>query len=329
MSKTKVGIIIPTPLRSTLFAAADIARLEDITEVVYNNTDKHLTVQEAAQLLAGCRIGIGSWGTPYPDADLTPACPNLSLWVHAAGTVKRMFGPHLEGRDLTIASCAPAIAENVAEITLGQLIIGLKRTLENGAKNRLGKTGKPTNSRSLAACTIGVIGASQVGRRTIRNLAPFGPKVLLFDPYMTQEAAAELGVEKVEDLTEICRRSDAVTSHVPATPATENIFGAEQFQAMPDDAVFVNTARGASVDENALIAELKKGRLFAFLDVSAPEPTADDSPFRSLPNVVYTSHIAGGADAKIGAQAVDDITAFLDGRSPVMAVTPDMLERIA
>ena len=329
MPRPKVGVVIPAPLRATLFSPADIARLEKIAEVVYNDTDQHLDTAQAAAHLADCRVGIGSWGTPYPDAELLPACPALKLWVHAAGTVKRMFGPHLEGRDLTIASCAPAIAENVAEITLGQLIIGLKRTLENGGANRNGRTGKPANSRSLAACTIGVVGASQVGRRTIRNLKPFGPKILLCDPYVSAEEAASLGAEKVEDLTELCRRIDALTSHVPATPSTNKIFGAEQFKALPDDAVFVNTARGASVDEDALIAELEKGRLFAFLDVSDPEPTADDSPLRRLPNVVYTSHIAGGADFKIGAQAVGDIEAFLEGREPAMAVTPDMLERIA
>ena len=83
------------------------------------------------------------------------------------------------------------------------------------------------------------------------------------------------------------------------------------------------------IDEDALIAELAKGRLFAFLDVSAPEPAADDSPLRKLPNVVYSSHITGGPGTNIGRQAVDDIAAFLRGEQPTCVVTEDMLDRLA
>lgn len=101
--------------------------------------------------------------------------------------------------------------------------------------------------------------------------------------------------------------------------------GGPEFQAMRDDAVFINTARGVCVDEAALVAELEQGRLFAFLDVTWPEPPAADSPFRRLPNVVYTSHIAGPESANLGHQAVNDIAAYLQGGSPMAIVTEDML----
>jgi phosphoglycerate dehydrogenase-like enzyme len=329
MHPARIGVVIPTPLRAQLFAPADIARLNELGAVSWTESAQQLSVEEAIELLVDCAIGLGSWGTPSPDAQLLEGCPQLRLWVHAAGSVKRMFGPHLEGRDLLIASCGPAIAEDVAEITLGQLIIGLKRTLENAAANRAGPTPKPANGRTLAASTVGVIGASQVGRRVIRNLQPFEPRILLYDPFITDDQVRELGVERIADLLELCGESHAVTLHTPALPATEKLLGAAQFQAMRDDAVFVNTARGMCVDEEALIAELEKGRLFAFLDVSFPEPAAPDSPFRRLPNVVYTSHIAGSPDFKIGRQAVDDIAAFLQGKQPLLAVTADMLERSA
>ncbi|MFC1719293.1 hydroxyacid dehydrogenase [Candidatus Poribacteria bacterium] len=329
MGKKKVGVIIPTGATAGLFSPDDIDRLNDLANVVWTDSSEQLSVQEAIELLADCEIGVGSWGTPWPNEELVNACPRLKLWVHSAGSVRRMIGPHLEGRDIMIASCAPAIAENVAEITLGQLIIGLKRTLDNAAANRLGRARKPDNTKALGASTIGVIGASQVGRRVIRNLKPFGPRILLYDPFVSAEEAQELGVELYADLAEMCGQSDAVTLHAPALPSTEKMLGAKEFQAMPDDGVFVNTARGMSVDEAALIAELEKGRLFAFLDVSSPEPAADDSPFRKLPNVIYTSHLAGGADFKIGKQATDDIERFLKGESPMMVVTADMMDRVA
>ena len=325
----RVGVIIPAGLRRDLFRSADEERLNGLADVTWTGSARNLSVPEAVSLLSNCHVGVGSWGTPHPDAELMEGCPKLELWVHGAGTVKHMFGPHLAGRRMTIASCAPAIAESVAEITLAQLIVGLRRTLENGAANRAGPATRPQNSRTLAQSTVGVIGASLVGRRVVRNLRPFSPRILLYDPYLCGEAAAELGVEPVSDLVELCSRSDAVTLHTPALPATGNLMGARQFRAMRDDAVFINTSRGMCVDEEALTDELEKGRLFAFLDVSNPEPAAPDSPLRRLPNAVYNSHVAGGRDWKIGRQVVDDIEAYLNGGSPLHPVTADMLERIA
>ena len=329
MGRAKIGVVIHLPLREELFSPEDKARLEALGEVVWTDSPAPLTVEEAIARLADCEVGVGSWGTPRPDPVLLPACPKLRLWEHVAGSVKGMFGPHLEGRDLVIASCAAAIAENVAEVALGELIVGLKRILENAAANRAGRGPKPANSKPLHSSVIGVIGASQVGRRLIRLLKPFAPTILLYDPYVSAAEAAQLGAQKVSDLVELCARSNAVTLHAPALPSTAKMLGAREFGAMRDDTVFINTARGRCVDEAALIAELEKGRLFAFLDVSEPEPAAEDSPLRRRPNVVYTSHIAGQADFKMGQQAVDDIAAFLGGGSPRMAVTAEMLERVA
>ena len=98
---------------------------------------------------------------------------------------------------------------------------------------------------------------------------------------------------------------------------------------MRDDAIFINTARGACVDEAALIAELSAGRLFAFLDVTDPEPTPIDSPLRHLRDVLLTSHIAGPKSKRIGHQVVNDIEAYLRGESPTHVVTADMIDLIA
>jgi phosphoglycerate dehydrogenase-like enzyme len=326
---TRIGVIIPEPLRERIFSRRDRERLDALGEVRWKEGAEHLSVEEAAEFLAGCTVGVGSWGTPHPCEELLALSPELKLWEHVAGSVKHMFGPHMDGRDLTIASCAPAIAECVAEITLGQLIVGLKRVLENVALNRRGKTPQPSNSKTLCEATVGIAGASHVGRDVIRLLKPFGSRILLYDPYVSAEEAKELGTEKVDDLVALCARSDAVSLHTPALESTSHIMGEKEFQAMPDDGVFINTSRGMCVDETALIAELEKGRLLAFLDVSDPEPADDDSPLRRLPNAFYTSHIAGLGHHKMGGQAVDDIAAFLQGRSPLLAVTEDMLDRIA
>jgi phosphoglycerate dehydrogenase-like enzyme len=127
----------------------------------------------------------------------------------------------------------------------------------------------------------------------------------------------------------LCTTSDVVSLHVPLLPETTNLLSTREFQSMRDDTIFINTARGACIDEAALIAELQKGRLFACLDVSSPEPAAPASPLRTLPNVMYTSHIAGPPSFTLGRQAVDDIEKYVNGGEPLYIVREEMLERIA
>jgi phosphoglycerate dehydrogenase-like enzyme len=325
----KIGIIVHVSLRKLLFSDADQARLEKLGDVKWTQSDVPLTSEQAAELLRDADIAIGSWKSPVPDEQLLAACPKLQLWEHAAGSVKMMFGPQLRGRNLIIASCAPALAEQVAEFTLGLLMVGLKRVWPNAMLNRVGVTPKPTDASSLAYSTVGIIGASQAGRRVIDRLQPSGARILLYDPLVDAAEADALGVRKVEDLLDLCRSSNAISLHAPLLATTRKMLGAAHFQSMRDNAIFINTARGGCVDEAALIVELQRGRLFAFLDVTDPEPASIDSALRRLPNVVLTSHIAGMADFAIGRQAVDDVEGFLKGGRPKFVVTEQMLDRIA
>ena len=329
MSRTRIGVVIHTSLRDRLFSQEDQARLNALGDVTWTDSVDPISVEEACALLADCEVGVGSWRTPYPTAELLAACPRLRLWEHVAGTVKHMFGPHLHGRNLTIASCKTANADSVAEMTIGEIILGLRRVFPNAAANREGPVGKPANLKLLWGSTVGVIGASEVGKRVIRLLQPFGCSILLYDPFVSEEQATGMGTSLVHDLVELCAHSDAVTLHTPDLPSTQGIVGAREFKAMRDDAIFINTARGRCIDEAALVAELERGRLFAFLDVSWPEPALADSPLRRLPNVVYTSHIAGPETPNLGHQAVNDIAAFLAGGRPAYVVSEAQLPMTA
>lgn len=329
MDRARIGVVIHRKLRETLFSAEDQARLNGLGEVLCTESDDPISTSAACDLLKDCDIAVGSWQTPYPTAELLKGCPKLRLWEHAAGTVKHFFGPHLNRCNLMIASCKTAIADCVAEMVVGEIVLGLRRVFENAAENRKGPCPKPERLKVLLTSTVGVIGASEVGKRVVRLLRPFGCRILVYDPYVTEAQAREMGVALIQDLPTLCAQSDAVTLHTPNTPACYHLLGAQEFQAMQDDAVFINSARGDCIDETALIAELEKGRLTAFLDVSSPEPAAKDSPLRSLPNVIYTSHIAGPPSFHIGKQAVDDVAAFLQGKRPLCVVTADQLDTIA
>ncbi|MCC5788066.1 MAG: hydroxyacid dehydrogenase [Opitutales bacterium] len=328
--KPIIAVLIHQPLQDQLIASADRERLEALGEVRWWKEARPAEAEEAVELLRDCTCAIGSWGTVHPGNEgLLKQCPDLCLWVHAAGSVKRFFTPEVRERDqLKISSCKDAIGTGVAEQTVACAIMGLRNWMGNAGANRLGQAGKPAGMRLLGESVVGLIGASVVGRLVIEQLRPIGCPVLMYDPYLKDEEAAAMGVEKVEDLTDLCRRSDVVSLHTPLLPATENLLQAAHFQAMSDDTVVINTSRGGCLDQEALQAELEKGRLHAFLDVTSPGTLPDEHPLRKLPNCHLTSHIAGPPSSLIGRQAVDDVAAVLRGGQPRSLITPAILEHI-
>jgi phosphoglycerate dehydrogenase-like enzyme len=154
--------------------------------------------------------------------------------------------------------------------------------------------------------------------------------ILLYDPYVGEEQARSMGVVKVE-LDELVQEADVISLHAPALPATYHMIDARRLSMMKDDALIINTARGSLIDEEALIRELEKGRFFAFLDVTDPEPPAPDSPLRRLPNVVVTPHIAGCIEncTRMGERAVEELRRFFAGEPPLNPITRDALDRVA
>jgi phosphoglycerate dehydrogenase-like enzyme len=136
--------------------------------------------------------------------------------------------------------------------------------------------------------------------------------VSVFDPYLTDDDARDLGVRRVE-LDELMATSAVVSVHAPDIPETRHMIDARRLALLPDGATLINTARGALVDTDALVAELATGRIDAVLDVTEPEPLPADHPLWSLPNVLLTPHIAGSMGnelSRLGDNAVAEIEAL-------------------
>lgn len=158
--------------------------------------------------------------------------------------------------------------------------------------------------------TVGLVGFGQIARTFQRRVAALDMHVLAYDPFISQERAAEFGAELVS-LEELLRRSDYVSIHVPLMEGTRGLINAEKLTLMKPTAYLINTSRGPVVDEAALIAALQAGQIAgAGLDVFEHEPLATDSPLLRLENVVVTPHTASYADEtfrimfrRVGAEA--------------------------
>jgi phosphoglycerate dehydrogenase-like enzyme len=185
--------------------------------------------------------------------------------------------------------------------------------------------------RLLGEQTVGLAGAGYIGRLLIRQLQAFHARICVYDPHLTPENADQLGVELV-GLDRLLSDSDIISLHVPSLPETRHMIGPAELALIRDGALFINTARGSLVDEAALIAELRTGRFTAVLDVYETEPLPEDSPLRSLPNVILSPHAAGHTKEtylRQGATAVDEALLFLSGRPLQHEVTKTMLPTMA
>jgi phosphoglycerate dehydrogenase-like enzyme len=271
------------------------------------------------EALRRAAVVVTGWGTP-PLAALATWMPErfaARLIAHTAGTVKRLVPVEALERGLRVTHANESLAEAVAEFTVGAIITARRQVLPAVARMKAGQPRVPlARQRELGGSTVGVIGASQIGRRVMRLLAPWQLTILLYDPYCPPAVAAEHGATPV-GLDELLRRGDIVTLHAPVTPETVGMLGAAQFAAMKDGALFVNTARGRLIDHDALLVQLQSGRIDAWLDVTDPtEPLPAGSPFFALENCVVTPHMAAitvEARQRQSRYTVDEALRFLRG----------------
>lgn len=294
-----------------------------------------LSAPEARATLAEAEILLTSWGAPRLDADVLAAAPNLCLVAHAAGTVKDLIDESFWERGILLSSAAAANAVPVAEFTLAAILFankGVLRLRDHYRDHRRWTLWTDVvpglgNYRR----TVGLVGASRIGRRVIELLRPHDLRVLVHDPYLTDDDAAVLGVETAE-LDPLLAASDVVSLHAPSLPETHHLLDARRLALLRDGATLINTARGALVDLDALTAELVGGRIDAVIDVTEPEVLPADSPLYELPNVLLTPHIAGSQGTetqRMATLAIDEIERFLDGEPLLHGVTRADLDRIA
>lgn len=317
-----------------LFDDAADARLRQLGEVVYQDRAENLTAAELAARIPGHAIVVTGWGTPTFDDAVLAAAADLQLIAHSAGTIRKLLPPPVFARGIRVTHAAGAIAPAVADFTLLLIMTMLRRVAHTDRILHAGggwDEAKPPMGDEIAGQRIGVVGAGYTGRQVIALLRAVGAEVWVYDPYLSEAGAAQLGVHKSE-LDDLFAQCSVVTLQAPVTDETMHMIGARQLHLLRDDAIFINTARGLLVDQAALRAELASGRIRAALDVFDPEPLPADDPLRRLDNVFLTPHIAGAsrqARRRQGNAMVDEIERFLKGEPLRYAVTEEMLATMA
>lgn len=238
---------------------------------------------------------------------------------------------------IVVANVPDASTDEVADHALA-LLLNLERQVADLDRAVRGDTWRAApaslqarriKSRRLNELTLGVVGLGRIGQGLVRRAAPLYRQILASDPFVTQ-APADLGTIELVSLPDLLQRSDHVSLHVPMSPSSRRLLGAEQLAQMPDGAILVNTARPGLVDESAVRAALMAGRLAgAGLDVTEREPLpAEDELLRITERLLLTGHSAAWsstANAALATASVDATVDLLADRRPTSLVNPEVL----
>lgn len=308
-------------------------RLRPLGPVRFRSHDKH---EEIARDLAWAEAVL-MWSWPPPTRESLAGAPKLKFSGHI--DLRRYSAEAMFERGIEVSVVKRCWSPAVSELALALVLACLRRTSNHheamwrGRETWLGVRDLPTqtnNERQLTGRTVGIVGFGAIGRRLAELLAPFQVKLFVHDPFVSPTTLEAAGA-KTMPLLPMMREAEIVVIAAAANAGSKHLISRREIAALRKNAIFVNTARAALVDQNALITRLKKGDLYAALDVFDPEPLPKNSPLRRLPNVYMTPHRAGGVLESVQRAAsmlVDEVTAFAAGQPRSHALSPAMVSSL-
>ena len=332
MSKPKGLFALDPPFFDLVYGGDNLRHLQGLVDVSGPSFSRE-EIMEQPELFRDVELLFSSWGAPRLDSAFLEAVPRLRAVFHAAGTVKPLVTDEFWDRQVPLATAAAANAVPVAEFTLAQIILSLKRTWWYIREIEQTLTYPDRNSHDAYGpgaygSVVGIVSLGRIGRLVREKLRILDVKVIVHDPFLTPERARELNVEAVS-LDELFYRSDVVTLHTPWLKETDAMISGRHLASMKRNATFINTARGRIVNEKEMIDVLvDRPDIFALLDVAWNEPPPKDSLLYRLPNVVLTPHIAGSLHdecRRLGRFMVEETERFLSGDNLRWNVTRDQI----
>jgi D-3-phosphoglycerate dehydrogenase len=252
----------------------------------YNTFGRRLTEEEISEQLSSGYVGL--------IAGLEPLTANVLIKAKGLRVIARV-GTGLDSVDLTVAkrlgisvlNTPDATTDAVAELTIGHMLSSLRGITMTDRRIRSGEW-SPYMGNLLKGKTVGIVGFGRIGHRVGQLVEAFGAAILIHD---SRESL--VSDPRWRDLESLCAGSDIVSLHTPLVEATQHLIGAKELSAMRCGAIILNVARGGLIDEHALAAALREGRIRAALDCFTNEPYQGE--LRTLDNVTMTAHMGSYA----------------------------------
>jgi glyoxylate reductase len=278
---------------------------------------QHLTVADAALTMVTDRIS----------AELMDGCPRLRIIANMAVGYDNVNPGDAASRGIWLTNTPGVLAQTTADFAFSLMLSAARNVTASDRDTRAGgwKTWSPTAflGPDIHGATLGIVGLGEIGEQVARRARGFEMRLLYASRSRKPALEADMGIAW-RSLDDLLAEADFVSMHVPLTPETRHMMGAAQFARMKPSAIFVNTARGTVIDQDALVAALRAGQVAgAALDVTDPEPLPLDHPLFGFPNVVITPHIASASlptRSRMAEMAAENIIAVLAGQEPINPV---------
>jgi len=276
--------------------------------------------ESQAEVLVTC------WGSPKVTAEVYEANPQLKYMCHVAGTVRPYVDREAIEGGLLVSNWGRVIARSVAEAALMMTLSGLRHTtrVQFELHARKGWRCEAAHTEGLFGQKVGLHGLGGIAQELVKLMAPFGCEISAYSPHCPDSVFEQFGVARAETLEQLYSENRVISVHASKTDENHHIVNADLLAKMQDGAVIVNTARGAVIDTEALVAELKTGRIEAALDVFEEEPLSEDHPLRGLENCQLIPHMGGPTPDRrrdMGALGVAQVERYLAGEELQNVVT--------
>ena len=287
---TRIAVASPSFAQHPLLRAELLARHPDSR---FHESPHRLDGPALTQFLQGAEVAVV--GLEHLTAEVLAGLPGLRIVAKLGTGVDMLDLGEMRRRGIRLGWAPGANALSIAELVIAFAMVALRHMGALNAALRAGDRPPQRMGRLLTGRVVGLHGCGHIGQHVVRLLAPFGCTILAHDIADRSDFYAAHGVQAV-GFDELLERSEILSLHVPLTPETRGMYDDALLSRLRRDAVLINTARGELVDEAALAARLRDGRLFAACaDVFATEPAIDQALI-DLPNFFATPHIGGSAE---------------------------------
>ncbi len=318
---------------SKVYTPEVLKKLSEYGELSCRINRKNLKENQA--FLADCEIAFATWGMlKFTKDEIKEYMPKLKAVFYSAGTVQYFARPFLES-GIKVFSAFAANALPVAEYTFAQICLASKGYFQAAKYYRtllprsfVFANSSPGNFR----CKVGLVGLGAIGQAVAKRLMELSVEVYAYDPFVSKEKAAELGVTLI-GLEELFSECDVISNHLANKPELKNVFNRKLFSKMKKHSTFINTGRGAQVSEYSLALSLilHPSRTFV-ADVIKSEYFPYISPLFWCPNAILTPHIAGSTGnepQRMAYYMIEEMERFNKGDETKYEITLEALEKMA
>lgn len=299
----------------------DMKRLEAVARVTRRpdlaRCDEDTLI--AALKAADADIMISAWKSPRVSMKVHKAWPKLKYVAHASGEMKWLVDRDVMEAGMIVTNWGNCTSHSTAEGNFAMTLAILRHYywMREWVEKENLFWELPAVDEGLFEQRVGVHGLGAIAQEYVKLCKPWNCKISAYSPHVPDKVFEELGIRRAKTLEELYSTNRIISCHAANTPENFHIINARLLAMMEDGAYFINTGRGPVVDTEALLAELRRKRIWAALDVFETEPIPADSPIWGTPNLMIVPHKAGPtADRRMvmGRHVVDNIINYINGK---------------